>query len=68
MKRVTTVPDGGCTRCGKRLDPKKTVWLNKDIFKDGYTDQPLPEERDQGGFPFGPACARAEIAHFKTLL
>lgn len=49
---------GHCLLCGKRLDPSQTVWLALDTRSNTYTDEPIPAEHDQGGFEFGPDCAK----------
>ena len=47
-----------CERCKSKLNPDKAVWLELDQRTGTYTDQPVPEEYSQGGFPFGADCAR----------
>lgn len=50
-----------CTRCGERLNPDRAVWLELDMRTAEYQLEgapPLPEEHSQGGFPFGPDCAK----------
>lgn len=52
-----------CTNCDKKLDEKKTKWLELSTT-DGYYYLPeeFPENHlSQGGFPFGIACAKKEI-------
>jgi hypothetical protein len=53
-----------CERCGERLDPDRAVWL--ELHRDKHTWHQageLPDdETNQGGFPFGAACARAALA------
>lgn len=51
-----------CTRCGERLNPARLVWLSLDQRTNTYTDGEIPPESDQGGFPFGRACAKAAKA------
>ena len=49
-----------CTRCGKRIRKGSAVWLDLHIETGEY--QPpgveLPRELSQGGFVFGPDCAK----------
>lgn len=47
-----------CERCGKELDPVKIVWLELDQRTNTFTDQEVPEDFSQGGFSFGPDCAK----------
>lgn len=49
---------GHCILCAKLLDPAKTVWLALDTRTNTYTDAEIPAEFDQGGFEFGPDCAK----------
>ena len=51
-----------CERCKAKLNPDKAVWLELDQRTGTYTDQPVPEEYSQGGFPFGADCARFALA------
>jgi hypothetical protein len=51
-----------CERCGEDLHPNREVWLGYDQRTHTYTDKPIPPEHDQGGFPFGRACARKALA------
>ncbi len=51
-----------CERCKAKLNPEKAVWLELDQRTGTYTDQPVPEEYSQGGFPFGADCARFALA------
>jgi hypothetical protein len=46
-----------CNRCDKKLNPKKTVWLEYDQRVNGYTDRDVPANWSQGGFAFGQDCA-----------
>jgi hypothetical protein len=59
-KREIKVAPGYCTRCGKKLNPTKTVWLGYDQRTSTYTDEAIPAEFDQGGFEFGKDCAEIE--------
>ena len=50
-----------CYKCGRRLDDDRIVWLELDTETGEFQpegSEPLPEERSQGYFPFGPDCAR----------
>lgn len=51
-----------CERCKAKLNPDMAVWLELDQRTGTYTDQPVPEEYSQGGFPFGADCARFALA------
>lgn len=58
-----TVGDTYCECCGRKLDPLKIVWLEYDRRDGTYHDfGDIPDEHNQGGFPFGPGCARRKIA------
>ena len=48
-----------CCCCGKELNPAKIVWLEQN-FEDArfYEKGAVPEEKSQGLFPFGQACAK----------
>lgn len=50
-----------CTRCGEALTGP-VAWLNLNCLTGRYTTEPVenPDE-DQGGFPFGVACARRAL-------
>lgn len=54
-----------CTRCEKKLNPNKIEWLELDQRTYTYTHDFVPEEFSQGGFPFGLACAKIELALHK---
>ena len=53
-----------CERCHVELDPKKIIWLELDsttgLYHD-HTNDPVPEDKSQGMFPFGTDCAAATI-------
>lgn len=53
-----------CSRCGRELDPNKIKWLELS-FKTGKWNNPeikqLDESESQGCFPFGQACAVAQL-------
>jgi hypothetical protein len=55
-----------CERCGELLHPDREVWLEYDQRFNGYTDQDVPSNVSQGGFPFGKACAKRVIEEYKT--
>lgn len=48
-----------CTCCGKPIRGEG-VWLELDQRTDTYTSETVPPGRSQGGFVFGPTCARRE--------
>jgi len=48
-----------CTCCNKKLNPETMVWLELDTRIDRFHDQ-VPAAHSQGGFEFGPACAKKE--------
>jgi hypothetical protein len=51
-----------CERCGEELHPDRLVWLEFDQRTSTYTNQDVPEKYSQGGFTFGAACAKRELA------
>ncbi len=51
-----------CEHCGAELKPGSVVWLTFDQRNGRYTDQPIPEEFSQGGFPFGKDCAKTILS------
>jgi len=51
-----------CENCGRELNPKKIKWLELDTRTNTFTDDELPEQYSQGGFPFGIACAKRVLA------
>lgn len=54
-----------CERCGDKLKPGKEVWLELDTRTNTFTDEEVPTEHSQGGFTFGKACARKQMAEHK---
>jgi hypothetical protein len=54
-----------CERCDRELDPDKTVWLelrwDTGLYYAPGTE--IPEDKSQGGFPFGAACAKRVLAN-----
>jgi hypothetical protein len=56
-----------CERCGEDLAPGRETWLTYDQRYQAYTDQEVPMEYDQGGFSFGDACARKELARYERV-
>lgn len=54
-----------CERCNEFLHPDREVWLEYDRRVLKCTDQEVPEQYNQGGFPFGKACAKKEIEEWK---
>jgi hypothetical protein len=58
-----------CVRCGEKLDPERMVWLELDQRTNTYTAGTVPQDRSQGSFTFGKACAnRAEKEHANATL
>jgi hypothetical protein len=58
-----------CTCCGRQLDPSKSVWLELDQRIMEYHDfGGIPDDRNQGGFEFGPGCARTARAKAREAL
>lgn len=54
-----------CTRCDKMLNNKRIVWLEFNGMHGTYHDpkkEAVPPSESQGGFPFGVACAKAQLA------
>jgi hypothetical protein len=50
-----------CTCCGRELK-RKFRWLELDQRTDTYHDAgDVPQDRSQGWFPFGLACAKKQI-------
>jgi hypothetical protein len=48
-----------CERCGQKLHPSKAVWLERSWRTNLYSKPgTVPESESQGGFAFGPDCAR----------
>ena len=57
-----------CERCGKKLNPKTMVSLEFDQRDNTYHDfGDVPENKSQGGFLFGVACAKKQIAEAKKI-
>jgi len=51
-----------CTKCEKKLDYEKIVWLELNSHTGVYTlPGMVPEEESQGVFPFGAACAQKQL-------
>jgi len=54
-----------CQRCNEKLNPDKAVWLELSNT-DGYYYTEIPAGHvSQGGFSFGRACAKTELAETK---
>lgn len=49
-----------CIRCNAEI--KDIVWLEFDQRTSSYTDQEIPDEFNQGAFPFGRDCAKKELS------
>jgi len=50
-----------CERCGEKLNPKTSVWLELSMTDGNYYKE-IPEGHDsQGGFSFGKACAKSQL-------
>lgn len=57
------VGDNCCNKCGKKLNEKKTVWLELSI-NDGclYHPEEFPKDHEsQGWFEFGQDCAKKVV-------
>lgn len=50
-----------CERCGEKLNPKKAVLLDLNVYTHEYRAEPWPESESQGGFWFGSACAKRAL-------
>ena len=51
--------DDYCNCCERKLNPKRTVFLEYSQSKDAYYKAgTVPENDSQGCFPFGVACAK----------
>jgi hypothetical protein len=68
MNRTTRNLDGTirnrCQRCNEPLNPGREVWLELDQRTNRFVNPQItkvPVEVSQGGFPFGKACAAAEL-------
>lgn len=59
--------EGGCTCCGRKLNPKTFRWLEKS-WSSGRWFAPgkCPEAESQGMFAFGQACARRVVREQKA--
>lgn len=59
--------DDYCTCCGRKLNPKTMVWLEKS-FKTNrwYRADQCPPDQSQGNFAFGAACARNTLSKQST--
>jgi len=56
--------DHVCERCWQKLDPDTMVWLELRWDTNLYYDPEktdVPEDKSQGAFTFGAACARAVL-------
>jgi hypothetical protein len=52
-----------CTCCNRKLNPATLVSLELDQRTNTYHNfGGIPADVNQGGFDFGPACAKKEIA------
>lgn len=56
-----------CTCCDRKLNPETAVSLELDTRIGRYHDQ-VPGEHSQGGFEFGPACAKKELREARVEL
>ena len=55
-----------CEKCGKKLNPKKIVWLELSNT-DGKFYETIPTDHiSQGGFAFGVDCAKTELKQIKN--
>lgn len=59
-----------CEKCGALLNPKSIVWLTLNNYSGTYTNaETVPDEYNQGAFPFGKDCAKQALAeHTKEQL
>jgi hypothetical protein len=58
-----------CTCCGRTLNPKTLVSLELDQRVDEYHDfGGIPDSKNQGGFDFGPDCAKKARAKARKAL
>jgi len=48
-----------CSKCGREIDRETAEWLDMNILTHELRADPWPEDVSQGGFPFGPGCARS---------
>ena len=56
-----------CTCCNRKLHKDRIVFLELDQRTDTYHNfGGVPDDKSQGWFPFGPDCAKAEIAKAKN--
>lgn len=57
-----------CECCGRTVNAATRVWLELDHRIDEYHDMELgvPQDRSQGWFLFGAACARKRLAAAKA--
>lgn len=55
-----------CMCCGRELNEAKSVWLEFDQRNSTYHNfGDIPEQHNQGGFAFGPGCAKRKISEAK---
>lgn len=68
LKQKYENPPERCNCCDRQLNPKTQVFLELDQRTNTYTDTgDVPERYSQGGFVFGAACAKRQIAkHLKA--
>lgn len=50
-----------CERCQRRLNPAKAVWLELSNTNGQYYEDIPKGHVSQGAFPFGLACAEAQL-------
>lgn len=50
-----------CEHCSRDLKPGKHVWLELDQRTNTYTEEFVPQSKSQGGFTFGPGCAKVML-------
>lgn len=55
-----------CERCGERLNPIKAVWLELSNTDGNYYTNIPKNHISQGGFSFGSACAKTQLAETKS--
>jgi hypothetical protein len=50
-----------CERCGEKLNPSKSVWLELSTTDGKYYKQIPDGHNSQGAFSFGKACSKSEL-------
>ncbi len=55
-----------CERCGEILNPERVVWLELSQTDGNYYVEVPGGHTSQGGFSFGQACAKTQLAETKN--